>query len=397
MFVTRRFGLLAAVSLAGLACAGLTGLTGLTGHAATHRPSASAPAPAMAAGGYGLVEGTPALKSAGALAFGPDNILFVGDTDAGMIHAIDVQDTATDSSVAAIDVPQIDRKIAAALGTTADDILIRDMKVHRASQHVYFSVQRGRGEGATSVLLRASRDGKIEQVPLRDVKYASATLTNLPAPDAKMSWGEPARGLSISDLAFVDGEVFVAGLSNEQFASDLRRLPFPFTKQVKNTSIEIFHTSHNRFETHAPITAFLPTTLKGVPTLIAGYGCAPLATFPIAALTDKSHVRGTTLAELGGGSRPLDMISFMRQGKRVIVIANSSRTLMRMNLDDLEKAQPLTKGVDDAFVSAGAPYQSLSYVGVLQLDDLNTEQAIALQRDIEHGTLDLHSLPKKWL
>ena len=55
------------------------------------------------------------------------------------------------------------------------------------------------------------------------------------------------------------------------------------------------------------------------------------------------------------------------------------------------------KNASDIFVSAGAPYQALSYVGVLQLDDLNADQAIALQRDIEKGTLDLKSLPKKWL
>ena len=346
---------------------------------------------------YGLVEGTPAMKSAGALAFGPGNILFVGDTAGSMIHAIDVQDAATDAGAAAIEIKDIDRKIAAALGTTAENILIRDMKVHRPSQHIYFSVQRGRGSDATPVLLRASRDGKIEQVSIEGVHYASAALANAPAADAKTSWGEPSRPLSITELTFVDKDVFVAGLSNEQFASDLRRIPFPFTKQVSNSSIEVFHTSHNRYETHAPITAFLPITLKGVPTLLAGYGCAPLATFPIASLTDKAHVRGQTLAELGGGSRPLDMITFMRQGKPVIVIANSNRTLMRMNAEDLERAQPLTTGVDDAYVSKGAPYQALSIIGVLQLDDLNADHAIALKRDIERGTLDLTSLPKKWL
>jgi hypothetical protein len=368
-----------------LAALGLV-FAGLTVHATT-----------TGRGDYGLVEGSPAMKSAGALAFGPSNILFVGDTEAGMVHAIDVNDTATDTSAAPFEIPQIDRQIAAALGTTADDILIRDMKVHRPSQHVYFSVQRGRGANATPVLLRASRDGRIEQVPLDDVRYASATLANVPAADAKTAWGEPSRPLAITELAFVEGDVFVAGLSNEQFASDLRRVPFPFTKGVKNTSVEIFHTSHNRYETHAPITAFLPTTLKGVPTLLAGYGCAPLASFPIAALTDKAHVRGSTLAELGGGNRPLDMIEFTRQGKRVIVIANSDRTLMRMNAEDLERAQPLTTGVGDMFVSAGAPYQAISYVGVVQLDDLNADHAIVVKRDIETGHLDLKALPKKWL
>jgi hypothetical protein len=394
MPVMRRFGWHAAALALVFVLVGLTGAT-VAGRASIPMLAGAGAAPAAAE--YGLIEGTPAMKSAGALAFGPGSILFVGDTAAGMVHAIDVQDTATDGSVAAIEIKDIDRKIAAALGTTADDILIRDMKVHHPSQHIYFSVQRGRGTDATPVLLRASRDGKIEPVAVESVRYASASLSNAPAADAKTPWGQSSRELSITELTFVDKDVFVAGLSNEQFASDLRRIPFPFTKSMSSSSVEIFHTSHNRYETHAPITAFLPITLKGVPTLLAGYGCAPLATFPIAALTDKAHVRGQTLAELGGGSRPLDMISFARNGKPVIVIANSNRTLMRMSAEDLERAQPLTTGVDEAYVSKGAPYQALSIIGVMQLDDLNTDYAIAVQRDIEHGGLNLTSLPKKWL
>src|SRR6516225_9541241 len=37
----------------------------------------------------GLTKGTPDLKSAGALAFGPDGILFVGDSRGGAVFAID--------------------------------------------------------------------------------------------------------------------------------------------------------------------------------------------------------------------------------------------------------------------------------------------------------------------
>ena len=41
-----------------------------------------------------LKKGTPDLKSAGALAFGPDGILFVGDTRGAAIFAIDTGDHA---------------------------------------------------------------------------------------------------------------------------------------------------------------------------------------------------------------------------------------------------------------------------------------------------------------
>ena len=245
------------------------------------------------------------------------------------------------------------------------------------------------------MLLRATRDGKIERVPLENIKYASAAINNAPAVGAKTERGQDLRAMSITGLAFVNDEVFVAGLSKQEFASDLRRIAFPFNKAMASTSVEIFHTSHNKYETHAPITAFVPIKLKGVPTLLAGYGCAPLATFAIDALKDRQHVRGQTLAELGGGNRPLDMISFARDGKPVVIVANSSRTLMRIKTEDLEKQAPMTTAVDEAYVSAGAPYVSIAEIGVLQLDDLNAEHAVVIQRDIATGALDLRSLDEE--
>jgi hypothetical protein len=379
---TRRFGVLAATGLA---------LAALTMTAGTDRTSAASTE------AFGLTDGTPELKSAGALAFGPGSVLFVGDTASATVHAVDVQDTATDTGTAAIKIDDIDKKIAAALGTTADDILIRDMKVHKPSQHIYLSVQRGRGANATPVLLRAMREGKIERVPLENIKYASAAINNAPAVGAKTERGQDLREMSITGLAFVNDEVFVAGLSKQEFASDLRRISFPFNKGMASTSVEIFHTSHNKYETHSPITAFVPIKLKGVPTLLAGYGCAPLATFAIDALKDGQHVRGQTLAELGGGNRPLDMISFVRDGKPVVIVANSSRTLMRIKTEDLEKQAPMTTAVESAYVSGGAPYVSIAQVGILQLDDLNAEHAVVIQRDINSGALNLVSLTKKWM
>ena len=71
---------------------------------------------------------------------------------------------------------------------------------------------------------------------------------------------------------------------------------------ARATSLEIFHTSHGRYETAAPIETFLPYTVKGRPALLAGYGCAPLAVFDMADLEGGKHVRGRTLAELGGGA-----------------------------------------------------------------------------------------------
>ena len=70
----------------------------------------AAPATALAAGNSGL-------KSAGALAFGPDGVLFVGDSAGGAIAAIDTADRTPGSGK--VDVQGIDEKVAAMVGVNA--------------------------------------------------------------------------------------------------------------------------------------------------------------------------------------------------------------------------------------------------------------------------------------
>src|ERR1700676_4702928 len=75
----------------------------------------------------GLTTGKAPLKSAGPLAFGPDGVLFVGDSAGAAIVAIDTKDSKA-RSAAPIDVKSINEKVAALLGTSKDQILINDIK-----------------------------------------------------------------------------------------------------------------------------------------------------------------------------------------------------------------------------------------------------------------------------
>src|SRR5579862_2048765 len=90
-----------------------------------------------------LSRGTPNLKSAAQLAFGPDGVLFVGDALGAAIFALDTQDTQPAASAARIEIKSIDEKIAAMLGTSPEQILINDIKVNPISKKIYISVSRG--------------------------------------------------------------------------------------------------------------------------------------------------------------------------------------------------------------------------------------------------------------
>src|SRR5205085_699929 len=115
-----------------------------------------------------------------------------------------------------------------------------------------------------------------EEFGLRDVKFAKSELPNPVAGKQRQE--------AITKIAYDDGRVFVAGLSNEDFSSQLRAIPFPFTEAGKGTSVEIYHGSHGRLETKSPVRTFALYKNKSDENLLAAYTCTPLVKIPVAEL-----------------------------------------------------------------------------------------------------------------
>jgi len=335
----------------------------------------------------GLQAGKADLKSAGALAFGPDGILFVGDSAGGAIFAIDTGDTTAGTSTS-VSVKGVNQKVAAMLGTSPDQILIEDMVVNPISKNTYLSVSRGRGPDAMPVILKIDGSGKISEFSLDNVKHSKAVLPNAPTADAKDRRGRSLRVQAITDLAYVDGKVLVAGLSNEEFASTLRSIPFPFGQVDNGTSVEIFHGSHGRFETNAPVRTFVPYEIRKEPHLLAAYTCTPLVKFPLSDLKPGTKVMGTTIAELGNRNRPLDMIVYGKGGTDYILMNNSSRGVMKMSTKDIDKYD----GIKEQTEIRGLPYETIAELqGVQQLDRLDDRSAVILVQD-ESGSIDIKTI-----
>jgi hypothetical protein len=351
-----------------------------------------------------MKEGKPAIRSMSALAFGPDGTLFVGDSKGGTVWALDVADEGSTRWQERFRLADLESKIAAALGTTADDILIHDLAVHPGSRRVYLAVSRG-GEEWTSpwnlpndladatLLLRIDGEGAIHEVPLAKVSHARADLPNPVADDKTHQWkeGVSLRVDTITDMAFGDGLVYVAGLSNEEFSSTMWKVPYPFGDGVSATTLEIYHGAHGAFETHAPIRTFVPYQLAGEPHLLAAYLCTPFVTFSAADLEDGKHVKGRTLGEFGSGNYPLDMVVYNKDGKDRLLIANSQLPLMIVKPEDIESFEGELLEEPSTYL-AGLPYEYRSGAGVQQLDLLNDSSFVALQRQ-PGGALDLVTLP----
>ncbi len=316
-----------------------------------------------------LAKGTPEWKSSGPIAFGPDGLLLLADTKGAAIIAVETGDRKGEA--APVKVENVAEKAAALLGTTADKVVINDVAVNPASGRVYLSIARGKGPDAAPALISVGKDGSLALVSLEDVPFARATLPNAPAANPR----SPASEV-ITDLAFIDGRVYVAGLSNEEFSSRLLAIPFPFSESASGTSVEIYHGAHGRFETKSPVRTFTSYKIKGEPYLLAAYTCTPLVKIPLSELKAGSHLKGTTVAELGNRNRPLDMITYEKGGKDYLLLANSSRGVMKIPTGGVGEAEGIVKPVKD---TQGISYETITGLkGVMQLDKLDATHAVIL-------------------
>ena len=120
------------------------------------------------------------LKSAGVLTFGPDGVLFVGDSMGGAVAALDTGDRSA-ASGASVEVKGIDEKIAGLVGIAPADLLINDVAVNPISKNVYVSAARGRGPDATPLVVRVESSGKLTLLQLDAIKHETVSLSDAPA------------------------------------------------------------------------------------------------------------------------------------------------------------------------------------------------------------------------
>lgn len=346
-----------------------------------------------ARGKYGMVVGTPEIKSISGLAFGPDGILLVGDSKSATIFAIDTRDAAQNAQPAPVEIKNIDQKIAALLGTEAQNISIQDIAVNPVSKSVYCAVQNSDG---TPVLLKIDGD-KIQPVTTQNVPFSSLALNNAPSEDAKDQRGNPVRVSAISDIGFADGKVLVSGLAGKEFASTFRSIPFPFGNKQDESTLEIYHAAHGKYETLAPIRTFTTAEIGEKKYIVASYTCTPLVLFPMDELKPGTHVKGRTVAEMGSGNSPIDMVTMTKGGESFLMMSNSARPVFKVKYKNIEAYQgSLTTHVAESFATAGVDFVSLPVTNVIQMDKLDNTRMVLLQRR-SNGSLDLWTSSERYL
>jgi hypothetical protein len=330
--------------------------------------------------------GTPAavaaagaqLQSIGPLGFGPNGVMYAADSVAGKIYALDLGAQANGGAPGTANVDNFNGKAAAMLGTDAAQVVITDLAVDARTRNSFVSVMRGQGAAARPALLRVDGAGAITAVNIETLPFTSVDLPNLPTANAN---GRNQRSQAITQVKFANGRVWASGLSNEEFASKMWSIPYPFTKADSGKSVEIYHGNHQQLETRAPMYAFIPYTLNNEPYMLGGYLCTPLVKFPVSALLDQTAngkpYRGTTIGEFGAGSRPIDMILYKKNGKDFLLMSNTARGVMKIPTDGFASATPITKPVTSE--TAGVPFEKVtSMTAIQQLDLLDATHSIVL-------------------
>ncbi|MFK7787488.1 MAG: hypothetical protein AB8B56_20360 [Crocinitomicaceae bacterium] len=362
------------------------------------------------------VNAQQSIKAMGALEFSPEGVLFVGDNLQGAIHAIDLTAESRTKEKFENNVDNVDVRVAAILGSATQSIQINDLAVHPKSGEVYLSITRGHGVEAMPALIKIDAEDKLVNVDLASVKFTSQTLSKVPdmskkfrprgammSPPSSKDIAKAQRSqrmFAIMDMEYFNGELFVSGVSNEEFSSVLRRMPYPFDGKESISNIEMYHIAHDQYESRAPIRSMQIKNIDGIDQIVAAYTCSPLVLIPLTELKDGSKVKARTLGDMGNG-QPLDMVTFNLMGQEMLFVTNSGRTPQVIPLAGLKNAKVVT---DEDFergpkldlgpiIPYGPMGEGVMFVGSsLHIDLLNEKQFVSLTRDAATGSLDLETV-----
>jgi len=372
----------------------------------------SAPVPTRA-------QGLDTLQYSGSIAFSPEGVLFVGDNVGSAVFAYKTDPSKAnprDKEVKPFEIDQIDSAIARTINVNVSELQMNDMAVHPITHEVYISISILNDGKVTPAVVEVSATGKITAVDLNAKDRTEYKINDAPTPDQhfiQRAWlvpdadkyakkaETPMRSMTIVDMKFHNGALYIAGISNEEFASTLRKAPYPFTGSASTTYVKIYHTSHAQYETRAPIRAMTFAEVDGKDTLVASYTCSPVVLIPVDELRDGAKVEGRVVGDMGNG-QPISMVNVDYNGIPAIFVTNGGHSPRYLPISDLQNAKvynaensPHHMQIDTSPpYPLGAVGKAVLFWGAsLRADLLNEKYLVSLTRDTQSGNLNLEALP----
>lgn len=357
----------------------------------------AAPSPGHASHLKNAQTGGLKLASVSSLSFGPAGLLLVAEPGSGSVVGIETGDTGPMKKPKPI--ADIGTVVAAGLGTTAENITIKDMAVNPESGRVYLAVMRKPDNAAAVITIGA--DGKAGALDTAKSAWARVTLPG----------GTTTKVTNVTDVACASDRVIAAGSCNEEFASKIFSIPMPLEHggTASVFSAETYHVSHKKWETRAPISSFVCEAEDGKTNVVGAFACTPIAKFPVGDLQSGAQVKGVSMVELGSGNRPIDMFMYSKGGKRWLVTqtqrfhqplfgpsnlwgARVDMALLNPSSPDKTNEKAVHRDVKQAKDPQGIEVVDVLF-GAVQADKLSDEEAVVIRDNGGKLAMELVALP----
>jgi hypothetical protein len=134
---------------------------------------------------------------------------------------------------------------------------------------------------------------------------------------------------------------------------------------------------------------FTPVMLDGKLNMVAAYTCTPLVAFEVGGLADGQKVLGRTVADLGTGNQPSDIVAYTSGGKDYVLVANSRHPMMKVSTADIAAGKQLTPESNDGIARTPVTAPGL----VTQLADFDANNVVVIQKNAAGG-VDLRTVAK---
>ena len=348
--------------------------------------------------GFMAFASTP--QAVNVIKFGDAKTLFVGDSKSATLYAYTIASSENATAQQGYNIHDLSQKIATFAKISPLDILVRDMAINPANKEAYIAFDTKTKSAYLSQIIIVNQSGEIREFDLRKTTHTEVKLTDAPTSDFKYWDKTPMRSFTFTDIDLHKGKVYISGMSNAEFSSALRMVDFPFNdSQVSTTSVEIFHAVHGQMETRAPIQTLTFVTLEDGDYILAAYTCTPLVLIPVKDLKDGAHIVGKTIAEMGYGNTPIDIIKFKSAGMdkvpyEGIILSNKNKSAQFINLNDIKESNKAESIGYAGIGEAGTARTTLPLTNLLQLDDQDDYHITTIKRNPDNGSLELLSYLK---
>ncbi len=327
----------------------------------------------------GFQKGPMDYKAIGALTFSPSGVLFFADDQAGAIYGVDLMEKASKAQ-AYSKVPDLGATLAGRLGTTAAGIQIKDVAVSPVSGVTYISVRKTDGgdqdaaNPANYALFAVDPAGKVSPVDLGSKAWGKVAVSG----QKSYSFRGMGTPRIVSDMTYAGGKIYAGVLSTDAFKSNLVSVPVPFQKDgVERHATSIYHVSHRKQETASPIQTLTTYRDGDKEYLMAAYVCTPLVRFNLEDLKPGQESTGVTVAELGSGNRPMDMIAYGKPGSQNLLLNNSAFGILKVDA----KIAKETMAVNQMTTADRGGRGAKAYPGIEPMETLKGAQAYAAAGD----------------